>query len=158
VETLSASLVKFLITVGLQSYMQYQHPEISHENYPEILPPRIVVIEHSQLQLKAQCTIEDCKIMGWYSGFVSNDKTIYLSKNLPFEKIETDAKLQSIIFHELIHYIQDEYDHAPKETCKEKYELERVAYTLQARFVQKKDYTFAGIRIPPIEVICKDSE
>lgn len=89
--------------------------------------PDVVIISHAELE-QAACG-RPCRVFGWSPP----GATIYLDDRLD---LDDDLFAQSILVHELTHYLQQESGKfGNRRTCSEWMEREREAYLVQYRWL-----------------------
>lgn len=93
-------------------------------------PPTVVLTSHEALE-RAACT-GPCPVLGWFD----NRHTIYLDDRLD---PTGDLRAQSILLHELVHYLQREAGAFPDQPgCEAWASREREAYLVQARWLARQ--------------------
>lgn len=94
--------------------------------------PTITVVADTELQQMA------CGRPCWVKAFYDPDKGIFLSKSIDYEK---DSYGQSILLHELVHYVQKtsgRYESAA-DPCERRNSEEMEAYAIQNRFLESRN-------------------
>jgi hypothetical protein len=148
-EAITSATLKMIFMFAVQAYTAY-NPTASFPT--DITPPPVYYAEHNKVQELGGCIVADCKIIGWYTGFSSEERSIYLSNKYPEDKLATDPYAQSIVFHENIHYLQ-QLDGKTATTCEDGYKIEREAYALQSRFLQRRGVPIQ-LGIPSLQQWC----
>lgn len=93
-------------------------------------PPRIALVPHAQLERMA-CG-EPCRVYGWFPP----GETIYLDQRLD---LRHDPGAQSILLHELVHYVQQKSGTFPAgDGCERWLAREWEAYDIQLRWLAER--------------------
>jgi hypothetical protein len=118
---------------------------LSGYTYTDILPsielkPHEFFVEHA-------CQgNNNCRVGGWYN----NAGIIYIDERL---KDNNDAMTDSMIVHELVHYLQDINNKYSNGDCHDHMLREREAYGVQRQYLNRIAGRFAAIymNIPPCQ-------
>lgn len=101
--------------------------------------PTVVLVTHEQLEQQA-CG-HPCRVFGWSPP----GSIVYLDNRLD---LAADLFAQSILVHELTHYLQQESGkYGQHVTCREWIEREREAYLVQYRWLARKQGS--PVTMPP---------
>lgn len=93
-------------------------------------PPIVALVPHARLEQMA-CG-EPCRVYGWFPP----GETIYLDQKLD---LRHDPGAQSILLHELVHYVQQKSGTFPAEgDCESWLAREWEAYDVQLRWLAKQ--------------------
>lgn len=93
-------------------------------------PPAIALVPHARLELMA-CG-QPCRVYGWFPP----GETIYLDQRLD---LRHDPGAQSILLHELVHYVQQKSGTFPAEgDCRSWLAREWEAYDVQLRWLAQR--------------------
>lgn len=124
-EELTASLLKWINS----------HSSFNHD--PGKLP-RVIKVSATQMAhvafgntLPAAIDPEKLQIYGLYNF---NEEAVYILDTLDLET----EKGRSVLLHELVHFLQYQYDQDENVRCKN--ELESLAYLLEAKYLQDHDH------------------
>lgn len=118
---------------------------VNLSGYPRpAICPSIVVVEHAYLVQRA-CSGRKCDVLGWYPGHGHN---IYLDARLA-PNVERNLHANSILLHELVHYLQWLNGKFYDFDCEAALWAERQAYAVQRAYtVQLGTYMPTGQALP----------
>jgi hypothetical protein len=122
-------------------------PALTRYHRPD-LQPAVVRVARAQIQ-ERMCGGNACSMRAWYLP----DEGIYLEDNL---HPETDLFDRSVLFHELVHYLQElNGEGAALDACNRWYQREIQAYGLQNHYLALSGH---NARVTHPGYPCRDSQ
>jgi hypothetical protein len=122
-------------------------PKLTQYRKPDSRP-LILRVTRAQIEEK-MCGGQTCAMRAWYIP----DEGIYLEDNL---HPETDLFDRSVLFHELVHYLQElNAEGAALDACNRWYQREIQAYGLQNHYLA---LTGNGVRVTHPGYPCRDAQ
>jgi hypothetical protein len=96
------------------------------------------------------CGGQHCPVIGWYPE--SGGNVIYVSDRLNFDNKVAD----SIIVHEMVHYLQYQNHQFTDTSCAHSLTLERQAYGVQKDYLLREGVIATGVGISIMSMHCTD--
>ena len=95
------------------------------------------------------CNDQPCPVMGWYPG---TGNVVYVKDTLDLDNKIND----SIIVHEMVHYLQAQNNMYAVRSCVNSIALERQAYGVQKQYLLQEGVIGNGVGLSVIAMHCEE--
>jgi hypothetical protein len=114
---------------------------------PAVPPPELQLEPPGFFVIHA-CGGHPCPVVGWYPETGGN--VIYVSERLDFNNKVSD----SIIVHEMVHYLQYHNQQFTDTSCSHSLDLERQAYGVQKEYLLREGVIATGVGVSVASMHC----